>query len=112
MALDDARMNKQLLKLDPQTRLEQTCDTEVMLRLNKDKRSYSVDKVIAYAFKDTTFGKDAISAPGAVFRSRGEWYHLAYKCVTGPQHLDAQSLNYRIGGKVPKEQWETYYLYD
>ena len=112
MALDDNKMNSQLLKLDPQTRLEQTCDTEVMLRINREQRSYSVDKVIAYAFKDTVFGKDNIKAPGAVFRSRGEWYHIAYECVTGPRHLDAQWLRYRIGSKIPRPQWEKYYLYD
>jgi hypothetical protein len=49
-ALDSERLNRELLKLDPVTRLEQACDTEVMLRINKENRDYSVDKVIAYTF--------------------------------------------------------------
>jgi hypothetical protein len=55
-ALQDERLNGQLLKLDPATRLEQTCDTEVMLRINREIRKFRVDKVIAYAFGETIIG--------------------------------------------------------
>lgn len=112
LALDDARLNQQLMRLDPDTRLEQTCDTEVMFRINREQKAFSVDKVIAYTFRAPTAEDNVIKAPGAVFRSRGEWYHLAYECKTGPRHLDAQSLVYTIGQKVSKSQWASHYLYD
>lgn len=51
IALDDARLNRQLMRLDMETRLEQTCDTEVMQQINREHREFSVDKVIAYTFK-------------------------------------------------------------
>lgn len=72
-ALDNGRIDQQLLKLDPKTRLEQTCDTEVMFAINRSENAYNVDKVIAYTFEDTIMGKNQIKAPGAAFRSRGKW---------------------------------------
>lgn len=73
-ALNDDRLNGQLMKLDPETRLEQTCDTEVVLRINREHPKFRVDKVIAYAFGDTTSSGNLFKAPGAVLRSRGQWY--------------------------------------
>lgn len=112
LALDDGRLKGQLMKLDPETRLEQTCDAEVLLRLNRDQRSLNVEKVVAYTFEDPVMGKNSIKAHGAAFRSGGSWYHLSYDCVTGPRHLDAHDLHYQIGAKIPKAEWGKYDLYD
>lgn len=111
-ALEDDRLNGQLMKLDPETRLEQTCDTEVMYRINRQHKGYSVDKVIAYSFKDPVISHETVEARGAVFRSRGHWYHLQYLCRTGPRHLDAHKLTYEIGAEIPRKQWAAHYLYD
>lgn len=111
-ALSDDKLNGQLMKLDPLTRLEQTCDTEVMLQINRDIEKLSVDKVIAYSFSDPVVGENSIKAPGAAFRSRGKWYHLSFDCRTGPRHLDAHRLDYKIGPMVPRSEWQQYYLYD
>ena len=108
----DPAIKKQLEKLDPATRLEQSCDTEAMSRINKDETGYKPDKVIAYTFKDPVPSDDRLEAPGAVFRSKGDWYHLSYNCITGPQHINVRELNYEIGEKVPREKWDKYYLYD
>ena len=108
----DARIKAQLLKLDPRTRLEQACDTEAMIRIRSEENAFHPDKVIAYTFSDPTYGRDRIDAPGAVFRSGGEWYHLSYKCRTGPRHVHVRKLDYEIGGKVARANWNRYYLYD
>jgi hypothetical protein len=108
----DPAIKKQLEKLDPATRLGQSCDTEAMSRINKDATGYKPDKVIAYTFKDPVPSDDRLEAPGAVFRSRGDWYHLSYSCITGPQHINVRELSYQIGDKVPRDKWTKYYLYD
>jgi Domain of Unknown Function (DUF930) len=108
----DPAIKKQLEKLDPATRLEQSCDTEAMSRINKDGTGFRPDKVIAYTFKDPIPSDDRLEAPGAVFRSKGDWYHLSYTCITGPQHINVRDLEYKIGDKVPKDKWTKYYLYD
>ena len=108
----DPAIKKQLEKLDPATRLEQSCDTEAMSRINSDKTGFKPDKVIAYTFGDPEVGKNSIKAPGAVFRSSGEWYKLRYKCQLKSDSLSIQSFDYRVGDKIPEEQWKKLYLYD
>lgn len=112
IAVEDPKLNGELMQLDPETRLEQTCDTEVMLRINHEHAAYTADKVIAYTFGETVFRKDTMQAPGAVFRSHGDWYHLSYNCVSGPRHLDARQLDYEIGDIIPRSAWADYNLYD
>src|SRR5580765_5769829 len=80
----DPAIKKQLEKLDPSERMEQSCDTEAMKRIAEQKDGYKPDKVIAYTFKDPDMGENTVKAPGAVFRSKGDWYHLTYDCETGP----------------------------
>lgn len=108
----DPKIKQQLEKLDPATRLEQACDTEAMRQIGRDKNGFKPDKVIAYTFGDTVPAYDSLKAPGAVFRSKGEWYHLSYHCVTGPEHLSVKSLDYKVGSIVPHEKWDKYYLYN
>ena len=96
---------RQIEKLAPREQLEQRCDTEGMDKV-------SGDKVIAYTFADPEYGKTHIEAPGAVFRRKGEWYHLSYHCTTTPDHLTVLKFEFTIGSRIPKSDWGQYYLYD
>ncbi len=107
----DQRLVRQFEKLDPETRLEQRCDTEAMEQISADKSVYRPDKVIAYTFADPIMEDNAMKAPGAVFRSKGEWYRLKFKCSTGPDHIEVLSFKYKIGDIVPHDEWERHYLY-
>lgn len=107
----DARIVKQLNALAPDERREQRCDMEAMAQIRKSG-NYSPDKVIAYAFGDTVKNADAIHAAGAVFRSRGNWYRLKYRCQTGDAGLAVTSFDFKVGAEVPRSQWQKYYLYD
>ncbi|MDI7861309.1 DUF930 domain-containing protein [Rhizobiaceae bacterium n13] len=111
LALDKSIVS-QLQKLDPETRLEQRCDTEALDRIAKGGKGFKPDKVIAYTFSDPVHGNNSIEAPGAVFRSKGEWYRLSYSCKTGPKHIKVQDFDYKVGKQVPRDKWEEYYLYD
>ncbi|MBA8876760.1 DUF930 domain-containing protein [Phyllobacterium myrsinacearum] len=106
----DTRMEAGLEKLDLQTRLEQRCDVEAMERIRKDQNGYNPDKVLAYAFADPKVDQHAIKSRGAAFRSRGEWYHLAFKCMTNEDNMEIVAFKYRIGDKVPKNEWNQHYL--
>lgn len=111
VALDPSIVS-QLQKLDPETRLEQRCDMESLERIGKGDNGFKPDKVIAYTFADPVHGENSIEAPGAVFRSKGEWYRLSYSCETGPKHLDVKAFDYQIGEQIPRDEWAEYYLYD
>ena len=108
----DARLRGQFEKLDPQTRLEQRCDLEAMNRIKAAKLGYRPDKVIAYSFGDPSTAENMLKAKGAVFRSEGEWYRLAFKCETTPDRLDVTAFKFRIGEKVQRQDWAAHYLYD
>lgn len=99
----------QLKKLDPQTRLEQRCDIEAMIRLKREAR-WAPDKVLAYAYSDPKLSRHRIQADGAAFRSRGKWYHLSYDCSAAPDHLTITAFNYKIGKLIPQSHWQAHYL--
>ncbi|MBD9371471.1 DUF930 domain-containing protein [Rhizobium sp. ARZ01] len=108
----DARLRGQFEKLDPQTRMEQRCDLEAMNRIKAAKLGYRPDKVIAYSFGDPVTADNVLKAKGAVFRSEGEWYRLAFKCETTPDRFDVTTFKFRIGEMVAREDWDAHYLYD
>jgi hypothetical protein len=108
----DSALRAGLMKLDPQTRLEQRCDAEVLDRITHDDRKFKADRVVAYAFATPEMGTDAIKSPGAAFRSKGQWYRLKFKCQTGPDHMQVLQLRYRIGDEIPETDWAKYNLYD
>jgi hypothetical protein len=110
-AMDNA-LRAGLMKLDPQTRLEQRCDAEVLDRITHDDRKFKADRVVAYAFATPEMSADAIRSPGAAFRSKGQWYRLKFKCQTGPDHMEVLQLRYRIGDEIPEADWVKYNLYD
>jgi len=108
----DGALRAGLLKLDPETRLEQRCDAEVLDRITHDDPHYKADRVVAYAFATPEMHQDSIRSPGAAFRSKGEWYRLKFKCLTAPDHMKVLDFRYRIGAQIPKDDWSKYNLYD
>ena len=108
----DSSIVQQLDRLTPEERREQRCDIEAMNRISKDENAFKPDKVIAYTFADTVENGTSIKAPGAVFRSRGEWYRLKFKCQTAEDGIKILSFDYKVGTKVPREKWQEYYLYE
>lgn len=108
----DPGVAAQLRKLMPEEQLEQRCDMEAMRRISAEKSGFRPDKVIAYTFSDPEVDDNFIRAPGAVFRSEGEWYRLKYTCRTGPENLVVKAFDYRIGARVERDEWERYYLYE
>jgi hypothetical protein len=108
----DASLRKQFEVLDPQTRMEQRCDMEAMNQVKAAKQGFRPDKVIAYSFGDPKTSGNKLKTEGAVFRSKGEWYRLAFKCETSDDHFDVTAFKYRIGDMVPRDDWDAHYLYD
>lgn len=107
----DSRLRAGLLKLDPETRLEQRCDAEVLDRITRENRRFAADRVVAYAFSTPQMDKDSIKTAGAAFRSKGQWYRLKFKCETAADHMQVLKLRYRIGDQIPENEWSKYDLY-
>ncbi|MEI9404059.1 DUF930 domain-containing protein [Mesorhizobium argentiipisi] len=110
-AMDNA-LRAGLMKLDPETRLEQRCDAEVLDQISHDDHNYKADRVVAYAFATPQMSADAIKSSGAAFRSKGQWYRLKFKCQTAPDHMQVLQFRYKIGDEIPESDWSKYNLYD
>ncbi len=107
----DARLKVGLLKLDPDTRLEQRCDAEALERIARDANPYKPDRVVAYAIKTPTLHGDAIESPGAAFRAKGQWYRLSYNCRTAHDRMKVLSFRYEIGDRISEDDWPKYNLW-
>jgi hypothetical protein len=104
-------IQRQMLKLTPETRIEERCDARANGLIGREHPDKKPDKTIAYAFGDVTITDRTVHAPYAVFRSRGEWFHLSYSCVTSNDGLDIQAFSYSVGDKVPRALWAEHDLY-
>jgi hypothetical protein len=107
----DAVEERQLEALDPVERQEQRCDIEAMDKIAIANKAFDPDKVIAYTFADPIAYHGLLKAPGAVFRSKGDWYRLKYRCETDARGVTVLSFDYKIGSKVDRSDWTRYYLY-
>ncbi|GHC64185.1 DUF930 domain-containing protein [Limoniibacter endophyticus] len=100
----DSKAITQLRNLTETDQLDQRCDLEGMERLK-------ADKVIAYTFSNPVRTATEVMAAGAVFRRNGEWYRLSYECKTSEDRMNVISFNYRIGSRIPHEEWSNLFLY-
>jgi hypothetical protein len=105
-------INTQLLKMPLQTRAEQRCDERANGIVSREHKEFRPDRTIAYAYSDPTVREEVeVIAPGAALRSKGEWYHLSYRCRTTPDGLGIEAFDYRLGDKVPRSEWEEHNLF-
>lgn len=101
---------QQMLKLSPETRIEQRCDARAMGAVQREHKGFKPDEFVAYAFTDPVLRGSKITAPGGAIRSNGKWYRLSYACETNADGLDIVAFAYQLGGEVPRREWDAHYL--
>lgn len=101
-----------IAKLAPEARIEQRCNVRAMGDISREHPGFAPDELVAYAFADpdTDLAAETIRAPGAAVRSKGEWYHLSYRCQTTAEGLDVVAFSYALGEMVPRSEWDAHYL--
>lgn len=99
------RLAKELLKLDPATRLEQLCDIEAMHRINRDPNAFHPDRAVLAATSNPETTGHIIRGSGGAFRSKGKWYNFSFKCEASDDHMSVISFDYKLGKLIPPEQW-------
>jgi hypothetical protein len=105
-----ADFQSSLSRLDPQTRLEQVCDLEVMARIRRTGR-YVPDRAKSYVVSEPHTSGHTLVAKGAAFRSNGQWYELFFTCKASSDHLKVLSIDYQIGKLIPEAKWDSYGLW-
>ncbi|MEP9349405.1 DUF930 domain-containing protein [Xanthobacter sp. KR7-225] len=104
------RRDDMMLHVDLATRIEQRCNARAMGVVGREQEGMRPEEVVAYAFAEPKLGTGSISAPGAAIRSRGHWYHLAYRCRTSADGMEVEDFSYQLGAEVPRPQWDEHSL--
>jgi hypothetical protein len=99
-----------MLKLSPETRVEQRCDARAMGSVGREHKGFKPDEFVAYAFAETDMRGTRIKAPGGAVRSGGKWFRLSYVCETSADGLEIKSFVYQLGAEVPRSEWDQHYL--
>jgi len=102
--------DQQMLKLSPETRLEQRCNARAMGLVSREHKSFRIDEFVAYAYGEPIVHGDSMQAPGGAIRNGKAWYHLSYSCQTTDNSLGIKSFSYQLGAPIPREEWDKHYL--
>lgn len=100
----------QLMKLDPQTRYEQRCNSRAAGIVSREHKGFNPDEVVAYAFADSKLQGTVVTAPDGALRSRGKWFHVSYVCKVSDDGLKVEQFSYKLGDEVPRAEWDKHYL--
>ena len=101
---------KALAGLPEDERLEQLCDTEAMAQLHAWKKDFRPDMLVAYAMAEMRLVGTTLHADGGAFRSRQDWFAIAYDCEAAPDLTAVRSFAFRVGGKIPQREWRKHDL--
>lgn len=104
-AANSKRLDKELRKLDPQTRLEQICDIEAMRQIKRDLNPFKPDRAVLAALADPRTEGHTIHGKGGAFRSQGKWYGFSFKCEADSDHMKVLAFEYQLGEAIPEDQW-------
>jgi hypothetical protein len=100
-----------LKRLDPETRLDQVCDYEAMLRLGRDLHGFRPDRAKAEVISKPIRTGNSVKATGGAVRSAGHWYVLSYACETTSDQMKVTSFSYQVGKLIPSSDWPKYGLW-
>ncbi|SFU07091.1 protein of unknown function [Pseudovibrio denitrificans] len=110
-APENKELKESLVLFDPSDQREQLCNLEVMEQIHLWNESFNPERVVAFAYKDPVVFGDTVTAEGAAFRSKGEWYHLAYRCTWNPTTNLVTALEFLSGDLIPHSEWEDHFLF-
>ena len=95
-----ANVRDALERLPHDKRLSQTCNIEAIGQVANAGKGFSPDAVIVDAFSKSTISGTRLSAEGAIFRSQGKWYALAFDCTLNDDLTEITEFTFRLGPDV------------
>jgi len=104
------RIRAAMGRIDPSERMVQLCNIEGLEQIRRAAPSYDPDTLVSYAMADTMSEGMKLSAPGGAFRSRREWYGIAFDCTVAADYSGVTAFSFKLGEPIPKDQWEDHNL--
>lgn len=90
--------------LDRYERITQLCNIESTEQIRRAIKSSNPDTVSAAAFDDTTLTGLTMTAHGAAYRSKRNWYALTFDCTVLPDLSGVADYSFETGAAIPKDQ--------
>ncbi|OCC01926.1 hypothetical protein BA190_26410 [Labrys sp. WJW] len=113
LALADPRSRqarKMLPLLGRDERMEQLCNIEAMAQLRAWNHELEPDLTIAYARAETKTADAGVTADGAAFRSRKQWFALKYRCDLTADLAKVSAFAFQAGSTIPRKDWGRFNL--
>ena len=104
-----AEIRRALPKLAPSERATQICNIEAGQQIGASRQIF-VDTVHASALSDADAEGTTVTAPGAAFRSRRQWYALSFVCTVRPDFSGVADFAFKLGAPIPRGQWDAHGL--
>jgi Domain of Unknown Function (DUF930) len=105
-----ARIRAALGRIDPAERIVQLCNIEGLEQIRRAAPSFDPDTLVAYAMDDTTMAGMTLGAAGGAFRSRREWYGIAFHCTVTADYSGVSAFSFKLGTAIPKDESEDHNL--
>lgn len=105
-----ARIRETFNSLAGSERLVQLCNIEGLEQIRRAQPQFDPDTLVSYAMADTQISGLTLTAPGGAFRSRRRWYGISFSCSVGADLASVTAFAFRIGGPIPRSEWEDHDL--
>jgi hypothetical protein len=107
---DMKRIRAILAQVADGDRASQLCIIEGMEQVRLNAPQYDPDVIVPYAMDDARVVGLTIDAPGGAFRSRRQWYGIAFHCTVTAAYDGVTAFSFTLGERIPEDQWEAHNL--
>ncbi|WP_457583602.1 DUF930 domain-containing protein [Ensifer canadensis] len=97
---------KGLAQLAPEERVVQLCNLEAMEQVHRWKADFEPDFLVAYALSGVQLSGATLKASGGAFRSKRQWWRIAYSCSVTPDRNAVAGFDFKVGDAIPRDQWQ------
>jgi hypothetical protein len=105
-----AQVRRSLPTLDRSERVVQLCNIEALEQIRRAAPDYEPDTLVGYAMSDPMMAGLTLTALGGAFRSRRQWYEIAFECTAGPNLDGVTAFSFKLGAAIPETEWEAHNL--
>lgn len=105
-----AQVRRGLTTLASSERVTQLCNIEALEQIRLAVPGSDPDTMVSYAMSPPVATGLMLTALGAAFRSRRQWYAVAFECVAAPALDGVTSFSFKPGDLIPESEWDEHYL--
>ncbi|MBI4923929.1 MAG: DUF930 domain-containing protein [Devosia nanyangense] len=105
-----ARIRQTLTTLADSERIVQLCNIEALEQIRRAVPAFHPDTMVAYAMSDMMWQGMTLTAEGGAFRSRRQWYGVAFHCTVASGYGGVAAFDFKLGEPIPQSDWEAHNL--